>query len=98
MARVIVKKPINTEKSFAEQDNKGIYTFLVNSDANKIEIKQSIEELFDVTVDTVNTTSVRKKVRKIGRSKIHTKRQAGKIARITLKKDSKKLDLTKTKK
>lgn len=97
MARTIIKKAITTEKSYQEQDL-GIWTFLVASDANKIEIKQAIKEMFGVEVDSVNTTSVRKKVRRIGRSRVHTKRQAGKIARITLKDKKQKIDLTKTKK
>lgn len=97
MARVIIKKAVTTEKSYQDQD-KGVWTFLVSTDSNKIEIKQAIEQLFGVKVDTVNTTSIRKKVRQIGKSRTHTRRQQGKLARITLKDKKKKIDFTKTNK
>jgi large subunit ribosomal protein L23 len=94
MARVIIKKAITTEKSHLDQD-KGIWTFLVSNDSNKIEIKQAVKQLFDVEVESVNTTSVRKKIRKLGKSRIHTRRAQGKIARVTLKDKKKKIDMTK---
>lgn len=97
MARVIIKKAITTEKSYQNQDQ-GIWTFLVAADANKIEIKQAIQELFGVEVESVNTTSVRKKIRRIGRARTHTRRAQGKIARVTLKDKKKKIDLTKANK
>lgn len=97
MPRIIIKKPMTTEKGFKNQD-KGIWSFLVARDANKIEIKQALEHLFGVKVDSVNTSTQRKKIRRIGRSRIQTKRQTGKVARVSLKKDSKKFDFTKTNK
>ncbi len=97
MARVIIKKAITTEKSYQDQD-KGIWTFLVCNDANKIEIKQAIKQLFDVEVESVNTTNVRKKIRRLGKSRTHTKRAQGKIARVTLKDKKQKINMTKTKK
>jgi large subunit ribosomal protein L23 len=97
MARVIIKKAITTEKSYKNQDQ-GIWTFLVSNDANKIEIKQAIEQLFSVEVESVNTTSVRKKIRRLGKSRTHTRRAQGKIARVTLKDKKKKIDMTKANK
>src|SRR5674536_96361 len=50
----ILKKPLITEKSTSLlQDNK--YTFKVDPDANKTEIKQAVESIFKVKVDKVNT-------------------------------------------
>ena len=50
----IIKRPVITEQSMeAVADKK--YVFLVAPDANKIEIKQAIEEIFSVKVDKVNT-------------------------------------------
>ena len=43
-----------SEKSYAAYDE-NVYTFVVADDANKIEIKQAIEEIFDVKVTNVNT-------------------------------------------
>jgi large subunit ribosomal protein L23 len=59
----VVDRPLVTEKSM-DQAQLGKYTFKVAKDANKIEIQQAIEQLFNVTVTKVNTLNVRgKKVR-----------------------------------
>ena len=52
--RDIVLKPVVSEKSYALYDE-NVYTFLVADDANKIEIKKAIEEIFSVKVTNVNT-------------------------------------------
>ena len=52
--REIVLRPIVSEKSYAAYDG-GVYTFLVAHDANKIEIGQAIEAIFNVKVKNVNT-------------------------------------------
>lgn len=94
----ILKKPLTTEKSFQNQD-KGIWTFMVSHDAGKRAIQEEVEKLFGVTVADVNTSKLREKTRGQTRSgRIHTRRKQAKIARIRLAKDSKKLDLTKLKK
>ena len=49
-AHEIIIKPILTEKSFKVIQNK-VYTFKVAKNANKIEIKNAVEELFDVQVE-----------------------------------------------
>ena len=52
--RAIVKRPIITEKAtLLRQGN--IYTFQVDSKANKIQIRQAIEALFEVQMFTNNT-------------------------------------------
>ncbi|MDR0850057.1 MAG: 50S ribosomal protein L23 [Christensenellaceae bacterium] len=56
----IIKKPLLTEKSYADIANKR-YTFVVDKDANKIEIKQAVEKIFKVKVKQVNTLNVRGK-------------------------------------
>jgi len=94
--KTIIKKALITEKSYSKQDQ-GVYSFLVNQDANKAEIKQAIQTMFGVKVENVNTSSIRKKTRRLGRSRVHTKRAAGKVAHITLQ-DRAKIDLTKLKK
>lgn len=90
---MVIKKFLSTEKSFNNKD-KGIWTFSVNPDADKSEIKKAVEALFSVKVDHVNTGRLPKKVRNL-RSRIVTRRRATKIARVKLSKDSKALDLTK---
>ena len=44
------------------------YTFKVAKDANKIEIKNAIEEIFKVTVVNVNTVNVHGKMKRMGRT------------------------------
>lgn len=92
--RLVIKKAVTTEKSFKGQD-KGFWTFLVASDSTKQEIKKEVEALFGVEVADVNTFNRLKKIRKLKGSRVHTKRAPSKIARISLKEKSKKIDLTK---
>ena len=56
----IVIRPIITEQSMEDVDIKK-YAFEVAKDANKIEIKNAIEEIFGVTVIKVTTTTVKGK-------------------------------------
>lgn len=61
----IVKKPIVTERSMAGiADRK--YTFEVAKDANKIEIKEAVEKLFNVTVESVRTMNMPSKQKRMG--------------------------------
>jgi large subunit ribosomal protein L23 len=63
-AQVIIR-PVVSEKSYvlATVDK---YTFRVHPDANKIQIRQAIEELFDVKVVEVRTMSVKSKPKRRG--------------------------------
>jgi large subunit ribosomal protein L23 len=54
--RDIIIRPVVSEKSYAAFDE-NIYTFVVASDANKIEIRQAIESIFNVRVTNVNTVN-----------------------------------------
>ncbi|HIR48950.1 MAG TPA: 50S ribosomal protein L23 [Candidatus Faecimonas gallistercoris] len=62
----IIKAPVITEKSMADKEN-GKYTFKVDPRANKIEIKNAIEKIFDVKVTSVRTINVKPKKRRVGR-------------------------------
>lgn len=57
----ILIRPILTEKMLKLQETKDQYGFVVNINANKIEIKKAVEKKFDVTVDNVSTTKVKGK-------------------------------------
>ena len=61
----IVIRPIITEQSMEDLDIKK-YVFEVAKDANKIEIKKAVEEIFGVTVIKVTTTTVRGKKQRTG--------------------------------
>lgn len=51
----IIIKPIITEKMTAQTEKLNRYGFIVDRKANKIQIRQAIEELYSVKVDAVNT-------------------------------------------
>lgn len=51
-AHDVILKPVVSEKSYAASD-RGQYTFVVAPDANKVQIKQAIEEIFKVKVTNV---------------------------------------------
>ena len=55
MAKQILIKPVITEKADALAEKLSKYTFVVNKDANKIEIKKAVEDLYNVEVAKVNT-------------------------------------------
>jgi large subunit ribosomal protein L23 len=86
----IIKKPVLTEKSYdAMADRK--YTFEVAIDANKTEIKNAIEEIFEgVKVEAVNTMRTEGKIKRQGR--YEGRRPERKKAIVTLKKDSKTIE------
>lgn len=51
----ILIKPIITEKASLGSERLNRYTFLVNPDANKVEIKKAVETAYGVTVEKVRT-------------------------------------------
>ena len=85
----IIKKPVLTEKSYMDMAQKK-YTFEVAINANKTEIKQALESIFDgVKVESVNTMRTIGKIKRQGRYSGRTPEV--KKAIITLKKDSKSI-------
>ena len=62
----ILKAPVITEKSQIAK-SEGKYTFKVDSKANKIEIKEAIEKIFNVKVTAIRTLNVKPKKRRVGR-------------------------------
>ncbi len=83
----VIKKPLFTEKgsNLKEAENKLLVE--VSSDANKIEIKKAIEEIFKVKVEKVATIKTHGKWKRHGKSL--GKRSDRKKALITLKKGEK---------
>ncbi len=64
----VLKKPLFTEKNDRLKEKYNKYVFEVDLHANKIEIRQAIERIFDVRVVKVNTMRVHGKVKRRGRS------------------------------
>ncbi len=63
----ILKRPIVTEKSGFQSTNLNRYTFEVDVRANKRQIKEAVEQVFNVQVVDVNVMNVRGKQRRWGR-------------------------------
>ncbi len=55
MAKIIIIKPIISEKSDRLTDKLSQYSFVVDKNSNKLEIKKAVEEMFGVNVESVNT-------------------------------------------
>lgn len=89
----IIKKPLLSEKSYATIPDKK-YTFIVDINANKIQIRQAVEQIFKVKVKSVNTLIVKGKVKtqntKQGRSVGRTSDYKKAIVRLTT--DSKPIE------
>ncbi len=85
----IVIKPIITERSMDALQT-GKYTFKVDKNANKIEIANAVEKLFDVEVAKVNTMNCIGRTKRVG--KFVGKKADWKKAIVTLKADSKTIE------
>jgi len=79
----IIRRPVITEKATWLKESANKYVFEVEKDCNRIEIKKAIEELFGVTVESVNTYITHGKIRSRGR--FHGKRPDWKRAVVKLK-------------
>jgi large subunit ribosomal protein L23 len=79
----VLKTPHLTEKSILQKEIGNQVTFVVEPDANKIEIKKAVEELFKVTVLQVHTINMRGKKKRLGR--FTGRRPNWKKAMVTLK-------------
>jgi large subunit ribosomal protein L23 len=64
--RNIIKKPIVTEKAAILKEKYNKYTFVVDKGANKFQIKQAVESLFNVKVESVHTSNYLGKSKRIG--------------------------------
>ena len=85
----IIIRPIISEKSMDQSADKK-YTFQVALNANKIEIKKAVEEIFGVTVEKVTTCRVLGKVKRMGAT--FGKRSDWKKAVVKLTADSKTIE------
>ena len=86
----ILLRPIITEQSMEHVDLKK-YVFEVRRDANKIEIKKAVEEIFGVKVDKVTTMNMKGKIKRVG-SYPRGSRSAWKKAVVKLSDSSKTIE------
>ena len=66
-ANQIIRRPLVTEKSTLIRETTNVMAFEVDPKANKIQVKQAVEELFKVKVAEVRVFNVRGKVKRMGR-------------------------------
>jgi large subunit ribosomal protein L23 len=66
-ANQIIRRPLVTEKSTVLREVKNVIAFEVAGSANKIQVKQAVEELFKVKVEDVRLFNVRGKMKRMGR-------------------------------
>ena len=69
--REILRRPLVSEKSMEQQES-GIYTFVVDRLANKIEIAKAVEIMFNVKVECVRTTKIYPKPKRTRTGYTHT--------------------------
>ena len=78
----IIKKPvINTEKARTLLENNE-YVFIVDKRANKIQIKEAVEKLFNVKVEKVNIMNVKPKAKRMGRYEGKTNKRRKAIVKL----------------
>ena len=81
--RDVIVRPVVSEKSYALLDD-GVYTFVVHPSANKTEIRQAVESVFNVRVASVNTLNRKGKRKRNRRQATFGKRPDTKRAVVTL--------------
>ena len=87
----VILRPVVTEKSMADMSEKK-YTFLVNPEANKSQIKEAVEKMFEgAKVKDVNTMNLEGKKKR--RGMVIGKTAKKKKAIVTLTADSKEIEI-----
>jgi len=85
----IIRRPVITERSMNDMADRK-YTFIVDINANKFQIKQAVEEIFKVKVEKVNTIKMAGKMKRMGR--YEGRRPGYKKAIVKLTPDSKTIE------
>lgn len=86
--KIILVKPLITEKADLLSEGKNQYSFIVDKGANKIEIKNAVEKLYTVNVDSINTMIIpgKRKSRNTKKGVLHGRKASYKKAVVTLQK------------
>ena len=85
----VIIKPVVSERSMDDAAMKK-YTFKVDKNANKTQIKKAVEEIFGVEVEKVNVMNVNGKLKRMGRTTGMT--ASSKKAIVTLTEGSKEIE------
>ena len=89
----IVKRPVITEKAVYKQNAENCYAFEVHQDANKIEIRKAVEELFGKRVEKVHTINRKGKRKRNRRTGTWGNRASQKRAIVTLAAGEDRIDI-----
>ena len=76
----VIIEPVVTEKSARQMEVDNVYTFIVDKNANKIEIAQAVEKIWDVTVQDVRTMRYPGKARRAMMGRMSKNRDVGRRA------------------
>jgi large subunit ribosomal protein L23 len=87
--REIIKRPVITEASTDLMSEKK-YTFEVDTRANKTQVKDAVEEIFDVKVEKVNIMNYKGKFKRMGKHAGYTNKRRKAIVKLTT--DSKEIE------
>ena len=90
--RDIIIRPVVSEKSYAAYDL-NVYTFVVAPDANKIEIRQAVEQLFGKRVEKVHTINRKGKRTRNRQTGTYNSRASQKRAIVTLAAGEDRIDI-----
>ena len=88
--RDVILRPVVTEASMAEMDNKR-YQFDVDVRATKTQVKNAVEKVFNVKVAKVNIMNIKGKKKRMGRYEGYTKKRRKAIVTLTADSDEIKL-------
>ena len=87
----VIMKPVITERTMEEMAIKR-YTFYVHPEANKVQIREAVEKMFEgAKVDFVNTMNLKGKVKRRGR--VLGRTPSKKKAIVQLKEESSEIEL-----
>ena len=90
--QAILRLPVITEKSTHLKENKRTLTFKVARNSNKLEIKEAVEKIFKVKVESVRTATFHGKTRRQGR--FSGRRPDWKKAYVTLREGEKMFEFS----
>ncbi len=89
-ARDVLKRPVITERSSELMADKK-YTFEVDVRANKTQVKDAVEQIFDVKVEKVNIMNYKGKFKRVGKFGGYTNKRRKAIVKLTA--DSKEIEI-----
>lgn len=76
----VILRPVVTEKSARDIQERNVYTFVVDEGANKVEIRKAVEKIWDVSVEGVRTMRYAGKARRAFLGRMSRERNVGRRA------------------